>query len=306
MEGAEGTRALVLELVEGPTLADRIAKGAIWLDEGLPIAKQIAEALEAAHEAGVIHRDLKPANIKVRKDGTVKVLDFGLARAQLEVSSDSAESPTLTAAATASGVLLGTAAYMSPEQAKGRSVDKRTDVWAFGCVLYEMLTGRRAFAGESVPETVAAVLTAHVNLDALPNHLPRAGRRLLWRCLERDPNRRLRDVTEGLLQLQEELAGLSGEASAPVATPAHVAPVRRVVQWATAIALAVAIGITAWGLVGGVLPRFAARGVMRFPIPLAPDQTFPTTTWAVFVALSPDGTQVVYHANNRLWLRPLD
>ena len=159
IEEAEGTRALVLELVEGPTLADRIAKGPIPLDEALPIAKQIAEALEAAHEAGVIHRDLKPANIKVREDGTVKVLDFGLPKA-LEPgrTDDPSQSPTLTAAATQMGVIMGTAAYMSPEQARAKPVDRRTDLWAFGAVIYEMLTGIRAFQGEDVGDIVATVV----------------------------------------------------------------------------------------------------------------------------------------------------
>ena len=156
IEEAEGTRALVLELVEGPTLADRIAKGPIPIDEALPIAKQIAEALEAAHEAGVIHRDLKPANIKVREDGTVKVLDFGLAKAcDPAPQGNRSQSPTLTAAATQMGVILGTAAYMSPEQAKGKPVDKRADAWAFGAVLYEMLAGKRAFVGDDVSDTMA-------------------------------------------------------------------------------------------------------------------------------------------------------
>ena len=158
LEKSDDTQALVLELVEGPTLADRIAKGPIPLDEALPIAKQIAEALEAAHEAGVIHRDLKPANIKVREDGTVKVLDFGLAKAlDTTPEGDPDESPTLTAAATQMGVILGTAAYMSPEQAKGKAADKRADVWAFGCVFYEMLAGRRAFEGGDISEVLAAV-----------------------------------------------------------------------------------------------------------------------------------------------------
>ena len=159
LEEADSTRALVLELVEGPTLADRIKKGPIPLDEALPIAKQIAEALEAVHEAGVIHRDLKPANIKVREDATVKVLDFGLAKAlEGDAGRDAAESPTLTAMATATGVIIGTAAYMAPEQAKGKPVDRRADVWAFGAVLYEMLSGKRAFAGGDVSETLAMVL----------------------------------------------------------------------------------------------------------------------------------------------------
>ena len=159
----EGRRALVLELVEGPTLADRIANGPIPLDEALPIAKQIAEALEAAHEAGVIHRDLKPANIKVREDGTVKVLDFGLAKAlDPNPEGDPSQSPTLTAAATQMGVILGTAAYMSPEQARGKPVDKRADIWAFGVVLYEMLSGARPFQGEDVSLTLASVMKSDV------------------------------------------------------------------------------------------------------------------------------------------------
>ena len=176
IEEAEGTRALVLELVEGPTLAERIAKGPIPLDEALPIAKQIAEALEAAHEAGVIHRDLKPANIKVREDGTVKVLDFGLAKAFQPDTSDSnmSASPTvsLTMAATQHGMILGTAAYMSPEQAQGQEVDKRSDIWAFGCVLYEMLTGRTVFAGDNVSLTLARILERHPRLRGSASEAP--------------------------------------------------------------------------------------------------------------------------------------
>ena len=186
LEEAEGVRALVLELVEGPTLADRISKGPIPQDEALPIAKQIAEALEAAHEVGVIHRDLKPANIKVREDGTVKVLDFGLAKAlDPTPTSDPSDSPTLTAAATQMGVILGTAAYMSPEQARGKTVDKRADIWAFGCVLYEMLTGRRAFPGALASDTLAAVIRAEPEWNELrPNTHP-ALRQVLERCLEK-------------------------------------------------------------------------------------------------------------------------
>ena len=178
---------LVMELVEGPTLADRIAQGAIPLDEALPIAKQIAEALSAAHEQGIIHRDLKPANIKVRPDGTVKVLDFGLAKA-LDLPSSSAPasqamSPTISLHATQAGIVLGTAAYMSPEQAKGRPVDRRADLWAFGAVLYEMLTGRRTFTGEDVSDTLVSVFRDAPDWTALPAETTAPVRRLLRRCL---------------------------------------------------------------------------------------------------------------------------
>src|SRR5215813_6921926 len=198
-EDSGSTHALVLELVEGPTLADRIAKGPIPLDEASPIATQIADALEAAHELGIIHRDLKPANIKLRDDGTVKVLDFGLAKA-LEPAS--AVSPALTASPiittpaqmTGVGMILGTAAYMSPEQAKGRPADKRSDVWAFGCVLYEMLTGKRAFEGEDVSDTLAAVLRGAPDWSALPSDTPGNIRTLLARCLQKDPQKRLSHI----------------------------------------------------------------------------------------------------------------
>jgi serine/threonine-protein kinase len=193
-------RALVLELVEGPTLADRIAQGPVPLDEAIGIARQIAEALEAAHEQGIIHRDLKPANIKVRPDSTVKVLDFGLAKAMEPVSAPNADvtvSPTITSPAmTQMGIILGTAAYMSPEQAKGRQVDKRSDVWAFGAVLYEMLSGQRAFKGDDISDTLAAVLRQDVDWMALPASTSVPVRRLLVRCLDRDVRRRLRDIGE--------------------------------------------------------------------------------------------------------------
>ncbi len=208
LEQTDGQQALVMELVEGEDLAQRIARGPVPLDEALPIARQIAEALEAAHEQGIIHRDLKPANIKVRPDGTVKVLDFGLAKA-LETNVASAavdDSPTITSPAqTMHGVILGTAAYMSPEQARGKPLDKRTDIWAFGCVLYEMLTGRRAFGGDDVSETVTAILRDSPDWTRMPSATPAALRRLLRRCLEKRADHRLAHIADAKLELDEAL-----------------------------------------------------------------------------------------------------
>ena len=198
LEDSGGVRALVMELVEGPTLADRIREGAIPLEEALPIAKQIAEGLEYAHERGIIHRDLKPANIKVTHDGKVKVLDFGLAKA---LQGDAgprnlSDSPTLTLEATKAGIILGTAAYMSPEQAKGKAVDRRADIWSFGVVLFEMLTGRQMYVGETATDIMAAVVRAEPDWSLLPKNLPGRVRELLRRCLAKDDRRRLRDIGE--------------------------------------------------------------------------------------------------------------
>jgi Tol biopolymer transport system component len=202
VEKSPGTLALVMELVDGPTLADQIANGPIPLDDTLPLAKQIAEALEAAHEQGIIHRDLKPANIKVRPDGAVKVLDFGLAKAIARTpQSDLTHSPTASFGGTRVGMLLGTAPYMSPEQARGTPVDKRTDIWAFGCVLYEMMTGHRAFSGPTTSDTVAAILEREPNWGQLPAATPVALRRLLRRCLAKETNNRLRDIGEARVEL---------------------------------------------------------------------------------------------------------
>ena len=217
LETSGDTRALVLELIEGPTLADRIKQGPIPLDEALPIAKQIADALEAAHEAGVIHRDLKPANIKVREDGTVKVLDFGLAKAlDPNPTGDPSQSPTLTAAATQMGVIMGTAAYMSPEQVAGKTVDKRSDIWSFGVVLFETLTGQRLFTGETVSHVLARVLDRDLDFEVLPRATPSAVRRLLHRCLRRDRRERVPDIGVARIEINDALTEPATEMAAAV------------------------------------------------------------------------------------------
>ena len=207
--------AIAMELVDGPTLGELIEAG-LPFERALPIARQIAAALEAAHDQGIIHRDLKPANVKVREDQTVKVLDFGLAKAFAadaeSAASGVSNSPTLTARSQM-GMILGTAAYMSPEQAKGRTVDRRADVWAFGVVFYEMLAGRRAFEGDDVSEVLASVLKTEPDWTALPADVPAPVRRLLRRCLEKDPKKRLRDVAEGMLQLDEAMAAGAGSSA---------------------------------------------------------------------------------------------
>src|SRR5262245_44966657 len=214
-EDADSRHALILKLVEGPTLADRIAQGALPLDEALPIARQIVEALEAAHEQAIIHRDLKPANIKLRPDGAVKVLDFGLAKALSRAEQDSSAvrpdvtaSPTIISPATmtSAGVILGTAAYMSPEQARGKAVDRRADIWAFGCVLYEILTGRRTFEGEEVTDTLAGILRGDPDWNALPSSTPQPLRRLLRRCLQKNPRERLQAIGDARLDIADALS----------------------------------------------------------------------------------------------------
>ena len=291
-----------MELVEGEDLSQRIARGPIPIDEALPIAKQIAEALEAAHEQGIIHRDLKPANIKVRSDGTVKVLDFGLAKALEPVSAastDAATSPTITSPAmmTRMGVILGTAAYMSPEQAKGRAADKRSDVWAFGCVLFEMVTGRRAFEGEDIPDTLAAVLRGEPDWTALPANLSSALVALLRGCLDKDRRRRVADLSIARYIIDRE-----GEAVTSVAV-SSASTIRRTAS--ILVAVAAAAGIAAYTTFSLTRVSAPSLPLARFTIALPIGDRF-TNTGVHVVTLSPDGTRLVYTANQRLYLRPLD
>ena len=297
----EGRRALVLELVEGPTLADRIAQGAIPIEDALPIAKQIAEALEAAHEAGVIHRDLKPANIKVREDGTVKVLDFGLAKA-LDPSpeGDPSQSPTLTAAATQMGVILGTAAYMSPEQARGKPVDKRTDIWAFGVVLYEMLSGARPFRGEDVSLTLASVMKSDVNVATLPTDVPPAVRTVLHRCLEKDPRQRMRDIGDVQLAMAGRFETTLTASPTLVEAPRPKVWQRPAPALAAGLLVAVLTGLVVWGLRPG-----DARDVTRFAYDLPPGHQLRNSSRGV-LAVSPDGRRFVYNTVEGLYVQSMD
>ena len=301
IEEADDTRALVLELVEGPTLADRIKQGPIPIDEALPIAKQIAEALEAAHEAGVIHRDLKPANIKVREDGTVKVLDFGLAKA-LDPSpeADPSQSPTLTAAATQMGVILGTAAYMSPEQARGKTVDKRTDVWAFGCVLYEMLTGRRAFEGNDITDILAAIVRAEPEWAEIPPDVHSAVRLLLERCLDKDLRRRKQSIAD----VRAELETLPAHAEVNVKTVPDRDGSRNWLR-TTAVPALVAVSVAAIVILAVRSPEPAAEPTMRFPIALPANQQ-PGDFSGGIIAISPDGRSIVIAGQDQLYLRTTD
>ncbi len=307
LEDSGSTHALVMELVEGPTLADRIKQGPIPVDESLRIAKQICEALEYAHERGIVHRDLKPANVKVTNDDVVKVLDFGLAKA-LEgdaASLDISTSPTISRLATMQGVLLGTAAYVSPEQAKGKSVDRRADIWAFGCVLYEMLTGLQTFTGETVTDTLAAVIMKDPDWSRLPAGTPVRVRVLLQRCLQKDPKQRLRDIGDARISLDEVLAGAPDPALA--GAPQAAAPLwRRVLPWAVAALFVLTTALFAFIHFREKPP--APAELMRLEIPL------PENTTAVFAGafeLSPDGRQLAFATSgadgvSRLWVRPLD
>ncbi len=312
LEEVDGVNALVLELVEGPTLADRLGQGPMRTPEALPVAKQIADALEAAHEQGIIHRDLKPANIKIRPDGTVKVLDFGLAKALTSEGPgvDVSRAPTVTAAgaATNEGVVLGTPAYMSPEQARGKPLDRRTDIWSFGCVLYEMLTGKAAFLGETHSDTIARILEHEPDWQALPSQTPTVIGRVLRRCLNKDPRERLRDIGDARVEIREAMTASSTDGlSAPPAASRSGA-------WRTAMSLVfgvagLAIAVTLVWLLRPSSPP-APAPLARFAITLpSSDQLFGAFNGPQ-AALSPDGQTLVYVATRtsvrQLYRRALD
>ena len=300
LEESDSIRALVLELVTGATLAERIAGGGIPLDEALAIARQIAAALEAAHEQGIIHRDLKPANIKVTADGVVKVLDFGLAKlidSRSGTSNPAAAplSPTITSPGmvTGVGIILGTAAYMAPEQARGKAVDKRADIWAFGAVLYEMLTGRRAFEGEGVTDTLAKILQAEPRWDDVPHR----ARRLIQRCLEKDPKSRLRDIGDAWDLLQEQPSPTSA-VTRPSALP-----------WVVTAAVALAAAVALWAL--WKTADSTLRPLVRLDVDVGPDLVLPPPDFNRTVAITRDGTRIAYVASvaggsRRLYTRRLD
>jgi Tol biopolymer transport system component len=333
LEKHAGLTSLVMELVEGPTLADRIEKGPIPLDETVLIARQIAEALEAAHEQGIVHRDLKPANVKLRSDGTVKVLDFGLAKTMERPGADSASAsmaPTITSPAmTQQGVILGTAAYMSPEQARGRPVDKRADIWAFGIVLVEMLTGKAVFTGETVTDLLAAVVTREPDLSALPPAAPPRLRELLRRCLQKDPKQRLRDIGDARLELASLtdpvttvrdhrslplVAGLAGAIGIVVGAAAvwmaQPAPEATVVQQLDVLPRA-AEEVDFW-LTGPTISPDGRSLLIPGPQALSvrgladtDERELRGTEGASFAAWSPDSTAVAWIARRRLWRMPI-
>jgi len=303
LEESNGTHFLVMELIEGQTLDDRIKSGAIPVEESLKLALQIAEALEAAHEKGVIHRDLKPANIKVTPDGKVKVLDFGLAKAFAGDSENInlSNSPTLSDMATQQGLILGTAAYMSPEQARGKSVDKRTDVWAFGCVLYEMLTGQAAFQGEDVTEILAAVVKSEVNLDLLPVSIHPKVRELLLRCLQKNQNRRYAGSSDVQYDIELVLADPSGVIVQSVTAAEAQSRSQLIIPWVVAIIGIVIVGVAVWLLKPAPPPE--PHPVVRYDYLLPEDQEFTGGEYTKRLTVSPDGTKIVYIANEQLYLK---
>jgi serine/threonine protein kinase/Tol biopolymer transport system component len=312
LDEVDGAQLLILELVEGETLADRLSAGAIPLDQALDIARQIVDAVEAAHEAGVLHRDLKPANVQVTPDGKVKVLDFGLAKAFVDGRSELnlSHSPTLSLTATAHGVILGTAAYMSPEQARGVAVDKRADIWAIGCILYEMLAGRRTFGGELASDVMASVLKSEPDYTALPPAIPARLRALIQRCLQKDPKKRWRDAGDVRVELE-----LVSTAPAELDREAHPAPsrTRERLLWSSAVVLA---ALATWSAValfdaaGSREPAAPEGDLVRFTVSPPNGTSLYTGGWNVPFAVSPNGRWLAFTATSedgrsRLWVRPM-
>jgi Tol biopolymer transport system component/predicted Ser/Thr protein kinase len=305
LEESDGTHFLVMELIEGDTLRDRIKSGPIPVEEALKLGLQMAEALEAAHEKGVIHRDLKPANIKVTPDGKVKILDFGLAKAYAgdQENMSPMDSPTISAAATQQGVILGTAAYMSPEQAKGKSVDKRADIWAFGVVFFEMLTGRQSFIGETASETLASVMKSEPEWDSLQPNLHSRIRLLLERCLEKDPKNRYSGISDARVDIQKVLADPGGVFVQPIAKAETKAKLRQMLVWVSIVAiLTIITAVVVWNLKTKETDR-----VMEIEYVLPDNQQLNLdAAGRGFLAVSPDGSQFVYGTTQGLYCRSVD
>ena len=303
LEASEGRRFLVLEFAEGETLKNKLDRGALPIDEALETCRQIAKGLEAAHEKGIIHRDLKPGNITITREGNVKILDFGLAKAFIGEAAaiDTASSPTITAEMTKPGVLLGTAAYMSPEQARSRAIDKKTDIWAFGCVLYECLTGKRAFPGETISDTLAQVLKSEPDWTALPPDTPRSIRSLLHRCLQKDSRNRLHDIADARIDIEAILAGPHQGEPAGEELPGQRRAWFRALAWAVSGVLVGAIGMV---VVLG--PRKEMRPLSLYKYRLAVGASEQAALFLTGAAVSPDGRRVVYTLQDGVWVQDLD
>ena len=305
-EEHDGKRLLIMELAEGETLAERLTRGALPLDESLETSRKIAEALEAAHDKGIVHRDLKPANIKITQDGTVKVLDFGLAKAMVGEGgsipsmspTEVVNSPTITAEFTRPGVILGTAGYMSPEQARGRSIDKRTDIWAFGCVLFECLSGARLFAGETVTDSLGAILHKEPEWALLPPNTPPTIQLLLRRCLAKDRNKRLRDIGDARIEIENALADpLASSLGLARSAISVEGPRRRLLSRVLMVAALLAAGAGGAALTQRFRPEPPVRKFEITAPDLQPDRG---------VAISPDGQKIAYVSNDQLWIRELN
>jgi serine/threonine protein kinase/Tol biopolymer transport system component len=306
LEQCDGVTCLVMELVSGETLAERVKAGPLGIEEALKIAVQIAEALEAAHEKGIIHRDLKPANVKLTPEGKVKVLDFGLAKAFAgDISTeDMGNSPTLSMAATMQGVILGTAAYMSPEQAKGKPVTKATDIWALGCVTYELLSGRAAFEGDDITEILAAVVRAEPDWNRLPESTPQSIRLLLRRCLRKDRRQRFHDAADVRIEIEETLAA-PNDSGATQPGPASISRLLLAVR-TVAAALAIIAVVASWGWWRATRPvEKSLLPLVRLDVDLGPDVTL-GSQYGTDAILSPDGTRLAYVSQGRLFTRRLD